>query len=251
MSAPGFLKTKKGQLIAACSLLVLSQVFLFSFFGKKFFSNMPNEKNIAAAKAENKKLKDQYQTVAKEIREEEAIKKKYNDFAAQAWVASHDGDVQTLLRQRVSHIAAKQQFRLNNIGAVRTGRINEEFFYAEIDISGNGDIGDVMKLLAELSEGEPAVAWRRLQMHPDNRYRPVTGVGAANLASRLNELPPTRLNFYGALRVIVYDGPLTARQLQLTRPHWREAVKRQAQERRPLRNVPTTQKQNPKEEKAQ
>ena len=123
MSAPGFLKTKKGQLIAACSLLVMSQIFLFSFFGKKFFSNMPNEKNIAAAKAENKKLKEQYKSVAKELREEEEIKKKYNDFAANSWVASHDGDVQTLLRQRVSHIAAKQLFRLNNIGAVRTGRI--------------------------------------------------------------------------------------------------------------------------------
>ena len=52
---------------------------------------------------------------------------------------------------------------------------------------------------------------------PDYRYRPNTGVGSSNLANRL-EVPPTRLNFHGALRVLCYDGPLTSKALEITRP---------------------------------
>ena len=78
-----------------------------------------------------------------------------------------------------------------------------------------------MKLLAALRKIEPVLSWRRLDLRPDFRFRRNTGAGSANLASRL-EIPPTRLNFNGALRVLCYDGPLTARALNITRPSLRE-----------------------------
>lgn len=211
------LKTRKGQLIAVCIMLLLSQVFLFCTLGKSFLKNIPNAEKIARIEKEIARQKTEYAKFAGERRSMSKTKSLYRDLAAHSWIQSHDGSVETTLRRRIGDIAAAQQFRLNNIGAVRTGRVNNEFFYAEIDINGSGEISDVINLLAALRKIKPVLNWRRLDMRPDYRYRPNTGVGSANLASRL-EIPPTRLNFHGALRVLCYDGPLTPKALEITRP---------------------------------
>jgi hypothetical protein len=211
------LKTRKGQLIAVCVLLLLSQVFLFFTLGKSYLKNIPNAEKIAKIEKEIARQKVEYAKYAKERAAMSKTKTLYRDLAAHSWIQSHDGSVETTLRRRIGDIAANQQFRLNNIGAVRTGRVNNEFFYAEIDINGSGEISDVFNLLAALRKIEPVLNWRRLDLRPDYRYRPNTGVGSSNLASRL-EVPPTRLNFHGALRVLCYDGPLTPKALEITRP---------------------------------
>ena len=211
------LKTRKGQLIAVCVMLLLSQVFLFFTLGKSFLKNIPNAEKIARLEKEINRQKTEYAKFANERRSMSKTKSLYRDLAAHAWIQSHDGSVETTLRRRIGDIASARQFRLNNIGAVRTGRVNNEFFYAEIDINGSGEISDVINLLADLRKIEPVLNWRRLDMRPDYRYRPNTGVGSANLASRL-EVPPTRINFNGALRVLCYDGPLTPKALEITRP---------------------------------
>ena len=40
---------------------------------------------------------------------------------------------------------------------------------------------------------------------------------ATNLAAQFNNLPATRLNFSGTLRVLVYEGPLSPEELNITR----------------------------------
>ena len=48
------LKTRKGQLIAVCVMLVLSQVFLFFTLGKSFLKNIPNADKISKIEKEIK-----------------------------------------------------------------------------------------------------------------------------------------------------------------------------------------------------
>lgn len=234
MNISDALKTRKGQLIAVCILLVLSQVFLFFTLGKSFLKNIPNEEKIARIKKDISRQKKEYEKFAAEKRDMLKVKQQYRELAASSWIASHDGGVETTLRRRIGDIAAAQQFRLNGIGAVRTGRVNTEFYYAEIDINGSGDIADVINLLAAIRKIEPVLGWRRLDLRPDYRFRRNTGVGSSNLANRL-ELPPTRLNFYGALRVLCYDGPLSPKALQVSRPSLAE-LDRAASAR--LRQIP-------------
>ena len=229
------LKTRKGQLIAVCILLVVSQIFLFFTLGKSLFKNIPNAEKIARAEKELARQKKEYEKYAAEKREMAKVKQQYRNLAANSWIASHDGGVETTLRRRIGDIAAARQFRLNGIGAVRTGRVNTEFYYAEIDINGSGDIADVINLLAALRKIEPTLSWRRLDLRPDYRFRRNTGVGASNLANRL-EIPPTRLNFNGALRVLCYDGPLTPRALQVTRPSLAELDREAAAKLRQIRH---------------
>ena len=224
MNINSALKTRKGQLIAVCIMLLLSQVFLFFTLGKSFLKNLPNAEKIARTRKEIIKQKNEYSKYAAEKRSIAKTKQLYRELAAKSWIQSHDGMVETTLRRRIGDVAGKLQFRLNSIGAVRTGRINHEFYYAEIDINGSGDIADVINLLAELRKIQPVLGWRRLDLRPDYHFRRNTGIGSSNLANRL-ELPPTRLNFNGALRVLCYDGPLTTNALKVDRPSQSEIDK--------------------------
>ena len=217
MNISNALKTRKGQLIAVCIMLLFSQVFLFFTLGKSFLKNLPNAEKISRTRKEITKHKNEYSKYAAEKRSIAKTKKLYRELAAKSWIQSHDGVVETTLRRRIGDVAGRLQFRLNSIGAVRTGRVNHEFYYAEIDINGSGDIADVINLLAALRKIKPVLSWRRLDLRPDYRFRRNTGVGSSNLATRL-EIPPTRLNFNGALRVLCYDGPLSVRALNITRP---------------------------------
>ena len=102
-----------------------------------------------------------------------------------------------------------------------------------------GEIGDVIKFIAEIRKIEPVLSWRRLDLRPDRRFRMNTGVGSANLAARVNELPPTRLNFNGALRILGYDGKWSAKELGITRPDWREIARKSESRRRfPVMRAP-------------
>ncbi|MCI5779504.1 MAG: hypothetical protein MR051_06800 [Lentisphaeria bacterium] len=213
-----FASTRKGQLILACS--ALAAVWLVILLNWLFSSldGVPDRARIAKLKAELVKVRREYEKAESEQNAARDVRRRYRELAAASWFVAHDGAIETGLRRRISAVAQKQDFKLNSIGSVRTGRINAEFSYADIDISGSGDLGDVVRLLAGLAGIEPRLAWRRLDLRPDNRFRRNTGAGGANLAAQVNIVPETRINFSGTLRVFHYEGPLSIRDLQITRP---------------------------------
>ena len=239
MSFSDKLKTRKGQLIFVCSALGISWLFLLIYFGNSFFSSLPDAAKIKKAEKDLLKLREEYAKVNAAKKETDDVRNRYKALASRAWHTHHDGVVETQLRQRISAVAGETGFKLNNIGAVRTGRLNGEFYHAEIDLSGSGEIGDVIKFIAEIRKIEPVLSWRRLDLRPDRRFRMNTGVGSANLAARVNELPPTRLNFNGALRILGYDGKWSAKELGITRPDWREIARKSESRRRfPVMRAP-------------
>ena len=209
--------SKKDQLILCCVLLAAVWIFLLIRFGSSWLGDLPDQKKIANARKELDKITREYEKISKEDAEAKEVRKKYRDLASGAWLVSVDGSVETALRRRISEISEKLEFKLSSIGSVRVGRINPEFIYADIDIQGAGELADMMRFLAGLAKIQPRLAWRRLDLRPDNRFRRNTGAGSANLAARLNEVPATRLNFSGTLRVLVYEGKMSAKELNITR----------------------------------
>ena len=208
---------KKGQLILCCVILAAVWGFLLVRFGASFLNDLPDAKKIADARKELEKVRRDHAKAAEESREAASVRRRYRELAASAWIASLDGVVETALRRRIGDTAEALKFKLNTIGSVRVGRINPEFVYADIDISGTGELDDVIRFLAGLAGIEPRLAWRRLDLRPDNRFRRPAG-GGPNLASQLNNTPSTRLNFSGTLRVLGYEGKLTPAELKITRP---------------------------------
>ena len=224
MNLKEFTSTKKGQLILCCSLLALVWlVILLNILGDKF-DEIPNQAKIAKARQELFRLEREYEKISADYSKNNAVKKEYRTLAGNAWINSHDGSVETTLRSKIREAARKADFKLNNIGSVRTGRINQDFFYADVDLSGNGELADVMKFLAEVSAIQPRLSWRRLDLRPDLRFRRSTAAGSANLAAAQNTVPATRLNFSGTVRVLGYEGTLTVKELKVTRKQYNNAA---------------------------
>ena len=229
MNLQAMLKTRKGQLIALLILFCFVQIVLLISWGGSFLTDLPNEAKMKQKTKEVEKLRKDYQKVAAEKKERDDVKKAYLALASRSWLDKHDGVIETTLRYKINEVSQKRDFKLNNIGSVRVSKINDEFSYAEIDIAGNGEIGDVAGFIAAIRKIEPVLSWRRIDLRPDNRFRPSTGVGSSNLAAKANDIPPTRLNFNGSLRVLRYEGPLTAAELKITRPAFVQTAEPTAQ----------------------
>jgi len=217
MDLKKFSSTKKGQLIICCTILGVVWLFLLLKYAGSFISAVPDQKALDKVAADLRSAQSEYDTVKAEQSELNAVKQQYRQMASESWVAAVDGAVETGLRRRIARVAQKQDFKLSNIGSVRVNRVNHDFSYAEIDIAGNGEMDDVVRLLAEISKITPQLIWRRLDLRPDNRFRRNTGAGSANLAAQANLVPETRLNFNGTLRVFCYTGNLTVKELGITR----------------------------------
>ena len=209
--------SKKGQLLLCCGVLVVVWGVLLIRFGAAWLGDLPDKKKIANARKEFEKVSKEYEKVRAEDSEAREVRKRYRNLAAKAWLTSIDGGVETALRRKISEISEKLDFKLSTIGSVRVGRLNPEVSYADIDIQGSGELDDLMRFLAGLAKIQPQLAWRRLDLRPDNRFRRQSGAGSANLAAQLNEVPVTRLNFSGTLRVLVYEGKYSAKDLNITR----------------------------------
>lgn len=218
MNLKRFASTRKGQLIICLSLLGLVWLVLLVNWVVGSIGELPNPAGIAKVQSELNRVRRDHEKAKAEYQAASTVRRKYRELAAASWLPNHDGAIETGLRRRISDVAQEQDFKLNNIGSVRTSRINDDFSYADIDISGNGDYDDVVRLLAGFDKIEPRLAWRRLDIRPDYRFRRNTGTGSANLAAQVNTVPETRVNFSGTLRVFSYTGSLTAKDLKITRP---------------------------------
>ena len=218
MSIKNLSGNKKGQLIVCCIILGVVWGVLLLRFGSAYLKDLPNKSKIEKARKELEKSRREFEKSDKENREAKAVKKNYRALASAAWINAVDGNVETALRRKISRTSEKLNFQLSSIGPVRTGRINPEFVYADISIQGAGELVDVIRFLAGLAEIRPKLAWRQLDLRPDNRYRRSAGAaGSANLAAQFNNVPATRLSFRGTLRVLVYEGKLTPEELHIDR----------------------------------
>lgn len=217
MNLKQFSSTKKGQLIICCSILAVVWGFLLVRFGSSYLKDLPNKKKIEKAASELEKVRADYNKHSAEHQAGKVTNQQYMELAASAWIPALDGSVETSLRRKISSISETLKFQLSNIGPVRTGRINHEFVYADISIQGAGELNDVIRFLAELAKVQPRLSWRQLDLRPDNRFRRNTGSGSANLAAQFNNVPATRLNFRGTLRVLVYEGKMTPEELKIDR----------------------------------
>lgn len=203
-----FLKTTKGKLIVSCSALLLSWIFLILQFSGDLSAWLPNEARKTAMNRDIRKYKTEQQGQQTKIREIEALRKRYQDNIAESWQVRRDGDPAVILRQKIESAAKEVELSLENIGSVRTSNINNDLYFAEMDISTSAPFENIVRFLGKIRELKPAVSWRRITMNVAfRRFRPNTSttVRTTNLASSSSTAADTRLMLNGTLRVIVYD----------------------------------------------
>lgn len=212
-----FLSTPKGQLIGALSALGFVWLVLLLYFGGDFISNLPSADSLSDSQRELKRQQRLLEKAKADEREYLQLREKYNDKIRTAWRESEHGLIVTRLRRMVSDTATKLELKPNSLGTVRTNRINEDFYFAEIDITMNGTYEEVIKFINALSECRPKLSWRRLFIRPDFRRRNMrannTNLAAARAQAVLDQ-NAVNVMFNGVIRVIGYDGPENVAALQ-------------------------------------
>ena len=203
MSSPAFkefIKTPKGKLALALSAMLLSWIFLFLNFAGSSSVALPSEARKAELKQQIRKLRTELQGLNEKQAHADRVKKRWQELAMSSWQPSQNGDPELLLRQIVENAAKKSELKLNNLGTVRINRINQDFSFAELDVSGSTRLAPLTNFAYEIQKIRPAITWRRFSVFVMMR-RPRTG-NNRTVSSNQND---DNLAFSGNLRLLVYN----------------------------------------------
>lgn len=200
-----FLKTGRGKLILSLGGLVLVWIVLLWQFAGSFAGLLPGTAQIDRTEREVKDLRRQNAALLARVKEADSLKARYRKQLEGYWSEERDGVADTELRNKIQQAAREAELTLNSLGSVRTTRINNELYYAEIDLSTTGSLEAITAFLARIQKIRPALSWRRLDMRLEPmRGRPdSTGSGVTTAQN---------LNFNGAIRVIGVGGEKAAEQ---------------------------------------
>lgn len=203
-----FLKSSRGRLIVICLLLMCgSWAFLLWTFRSSFSGYFAGQEEKNEIRQDVSKLKKTYQERLNKWQECEKIKKDYQVILTEAWPYSEEQDPEQLLRLMAEKAAKEVEIQLNNLGSVRVSRINQELFYAELDISATAPFEKLVHFLGKVKKFEPRVSWRRLTLFSlPARPQPTTGKTTVTTSSNGTPSQQAQLMMNGTIRVIVYHG---------------------------------------------
>ncbi|MBO4633369.1 MAG: hypothetical protein J5858_15740 [Lentisphaeria bacterium] len=194
-----FIKTPKGKLTLALGAMFLSWIFLLLNFSGSLMVSLPGKARKAEIKKEIRKLRTELQDLNGKKTLAEKQKKHWQELAEKSWQPSRDGDPELLLRQMIENAARKSELKLNNLGTVRITRINQDFAFAELDVSSNTTIGPMTAFLLAVQQMKPGISWRRLTIFSMMR-RPRNN-NSRTVSSTSTE---DSLMLNGSLRTMVY-----------------------------------------------
>lgn len=205
-----FAKTPKGKLFISLIAMVLSWVFLLWNFSGALSLSLPSEKRKNTVKQEIRRLRTELQAQESKFKDADKVKKRHKELIETSWQPGRDGDPELILRQKIEAAAKDCELKLNSIGTVRTTRITQDFYFAELDISANASFDTIIKFIAKIQEIKPVISWRRLSANLMFQ-RPKTGSQSQSVSnSSMGNVPETTLMFSGNLRVVVYENSSAA-----------------------------------------
>ena len=167
MSTPAFkefIKTPKGKLVLALCAMLLSWIFLFLNFAGSATLALPSEAKKAEIKQQIRKLRTELQGLKEKQAQADRLKKRWEELAMSSWHPSINGDPELQLRQIVENAAKKSELKLNNLGTVRINRVNQDFSFAELDVSGNTRLAPLTNFVYEIQKVRPCITWRRFSI---------------------------------------------------------------------------------------
>ena len=162
--------------------------------------------NLEQALMELKKRRAEYDKVHAKYDELAQQRKRYREICGSAWKNIREDQVKNKLHDSVSLAAAKLEFKPSRIGAVNIGKLNNELYYADVDIAAEGKLDEVVNLIMAMEDIRPAPVWKQLVIRPDNRPRPQTSsTDSLNFVNQARPPERTRVMMSGTLRVIYME----------------------------------------------
>lgn len=195
-----FAKTGRGKLILSLGGLAFVWVILLWQFAGSLAGLLPGAEEIDRTEREVKELRRQNATLQARSKEFDDLKGRYRKQRDGYWQEARDGVADTELRNKIQQAAHEVELKLGSLGSVRTTRINNDLYYAEIDLAATGTLEAIAAFLARIQKITPALSWRRLDMRPE----PVRG--RPDAATTTTATATQNLSFNGATRIIGVDG---------------------------------------------
>ena len=195
MSLKEKLSTPKGRLAAALSALLISWIFLFFYFVGPVGSIFPTEEMIRQSREELKKLQKENVSLKQREKEFLSLEKSYQALKERSW-KGENGSLETDFRAAVQAAAKESSLDLNSLGTVKTTKINNELYFAEIDFQGTAPIDVIAEFLSKVRGIKPSVSWKRFDLRRGMGFQ-----RTANTAN-LSAISSDPLTMNGTLRVI-------------------------------------------------
>ncbi|MBQ4314439.1 MAG: hypothetical protein IJC21_03255 [Lentisphaeria bacterium] len=207
-----YIKTPKGKLVCSlCALGAVWAVLIFNFLGG-MKELVPSADKMRNAERELKRKKLAYEKVKAEKDEAEKVKEAFHAILRSSWQEQKHGMVESTLRQMISDTAKAQMLKLASLGSVKTSRINNDFYFAEIDVTFQARYPEVMRFIASIQKLEPQLSWKRFDIRPDFRSLRQMSANASSIAGMVaknsgeNIESAITVNFSGTIRIIGFDG---------------------------------------------
>ncbi|MBQ9338312.1 MAG: hypothetical protein IJS14_13560 [Lentisphaeria bacterium] len=194
-----FVKTPKGKLVLALCAMLLSWVFLLFSFSSSLMIALPSQAKKNALRQEISKIKLELAELNEKKLQADRLKARWKDLASRSWQPARDGDPELLLRQKIEAASKKSELKLNNLGTVRLTRINQDFGFAELDISATTRLSQLAAFILEIQKEKPAISWKRLSVFSMMRRR--NNNNNRTVTDNTNE---DNLMFNASLRVLVF-----------------------------------------------
>jgi len=198
-----FIKTGRGKLTLAVGALALVWIVLLWQFAGSLAGLLPGAGQIDRTERQVKDLRRENAVLKGRVKAVEELKARFRSQVNGYWQETRDGLIDSELRNRIQKAAREVNLTFNSLGSVRVSRINDELYYAEIDLSASGTIGEIVAFLAKISKSRPVLSWRRFDLRPEPLHRRPQNTAGASGSTAVTE---QKLNFNGVIRVIGYDG---------------------------------------------
>lgn len=207
-----FIKTPKGKLICSLCVLGVTWFVLILNFSGWLKDMVPSADKIRNAERDLKRKRIAYESAMEEKKKADEVKELYYAIVRNSWQETKHGMVENTLRQMVSDAAKAQSLKLASLGSVKTSRINNDFYFAEIDVTFQAPYPDTLKYMAAIQKLSPKLSWKRFDLRPDYRSLRQMNANASSIAGMVaknsgeNIESTITVNFSGTLRVIGFDG---------------------------------------------
>ncbi len=207
------LRTPKGKLIAASCALVFTWAVLILVYAGDVARLIPNESNASGLRKQIAKLEQEDSVLQGKLKKASEAKKLYREKMLSSWNLQRDGEPETALPQKIEAAAKEVKLQLSTFGSVRTSRINQEFFFAELDVSAQAQYELIVRFISKVEEIKPEISWRRITISQAMRRPQAEKDKKANSiitnSTRQASYKPSQnlseVMFSGTLRVIVHD----------------------------------------------
>ena len=154
------------------------------------------------------------------MREFEKLKQEYRARCATYWNSTQNGNVEIALRELVDGAARKLDMKLNSLGSVRSGKINSELSYAELELSIVDKYENVVAFIAEIDKISPELAWKRFDLRQEMQRPSPPGAGSTGSTAKSKSTSgqngesmvdnTVKFRFSGLLRVFCYEAANSA-----------------------------------------